>query len=85
MKDANFVWRLAKGTYYLSLSQIDGASRNKKKRKELVYEFKELAGLALKLDDNNWNTHKWFFLFLYQNDFCYLFFAKLKMVIIAYS
>ena len=63
MRDADFVWRLAKGTYYMS--QVEGVLSNKPRKKELVYEFKDLAALALKLDDHNWNTHKWYLLHFY--------------------
>lgn len=54
--DANFVWRLAKATYFKS--QIIGA-RDKEEQKKLVYVSKDLANEALQIDEKNSNAHKW--------------------------
>lgn len=55
--DANFVWRLAKATYFKS--QIIG-TRDKEEQKKLVYDSKDLANDALQIDERNSNAHKWF-------------------------
>lgn len=54
--DANFVWRLAKATYFKS--QIIG-TRDKEEQKKLVYDSKDLANDALQIDERNSNAHKW--------------------------
>lgn len=54
--DPNFVWRLAKATYFKS--QIIGA-RDKEEQKKLVYSSKDLAYEALQIDEKNSNAHKW--------------------------
>lgn len=54
--NVNFMWRLAKSTYFLS--QIE-AARDKDRQRFLVYESKELADAALKLDEKSANAHKW--------------------------
>jgi regulator of microtubule dynamics protein 3 len=57
LDDANFIWRLAKATYFKS--QIVGA-KNKEEQKRLVYSAKDLANDALQIDEKNSNAHKWF-------------------------
>src|SRR6218665_730498 len=57
LQNANFLWRLAKATYFVS--QLEGNSNNKFKQKHLVYKSKDFAGKALQLESDNPDAHKW--------------------------
>src|SRR6218665_452149 len=57
LQNANFLWRLAKATYFVS--QLEGNSNNKIKQKNLVYKSKDFAGKALQLESDNPDAHKW--------------------------
>ena len=41
------------------LSQVEGGRGNAEKKKAFVYSSLEIAGEALKIDNDNANAHKW--------------------------
>ncbi|KAL4238374.1 Regulator of microtubule dynamics protein [Mactra antiquata] len=56
--NVEFYWRLSKTTY--QVSQIIGAEGDKDKKKQFIYEAKDIAVKALEIDDQSANAHKWF-------------------------
>ena len=58
LTDANYHWRLAKNTF--QLSQIYGAQGDPEKKKEYIYTSFDIAKVALGLDDQSANAHKWY-------------------------
>lgn len=57
LTDVEFYWRLSKSTY--QVGQIEGSKGNAEKKKELLYEAKDLASKAVDLDEKSSNSHKW--------------------------
>ncbi|KAL5008165.1 hypothetical protein ScPMuIL_013746 [Solemya velum] len=56
--DAEYHWRLGKASYMLG--QIEGARGNAVRRKELLYESKDLSDTAVALNNSSANAHKWY-------------------------
>ncbi|XP_074642177.1 regulator of microtubule dynamics protein 1-like [Tubulanus polymorphus] len=55
--DTDFLWRYAKATFMMSTIEGDGGDEEKKK--ELVFESKDLAYTALSINENDSNIQKW--------------------------
>ena len=55
--DEEFLWRLAKGTYFKA--NMEGALGNEQTKKSLIYRARDFAYLALEKEDGSPNIHKW--------------------------
>ena len=58
-RNAEFLWRYAKATYYKSRMEQLYENADKDKVKQLVYKAKDLAQKALQLNERSSNAHKW--------------------------
>ena len=58
LTDAGYQWRLAKNTF--QLSGIYGAQGDTEKKKEYIYTSLDIATVALGLDEQCAESHKWY-------------------------
>ncbi|KPM06126.1 hypothetical protein QR98_0045990 [Sarcoptes scabiei] len=61
--DADLFWRMAKVTHLLSKKFDKFLDLNGERRKSLLFKSYNYASEALKLDEKNFNCHKWYFTF----------------------
>ena len=66
LTDASYQWRLAKNTF--QLSGIYGAQGDTEKKKEYIYTSLDIATVALGLDEQCAESHKWYNLFWHYLD-----------------